>query len=286
MPLVINIILIVLFSLFPLFLWGYGSTVLSAHEWNRTRFFYGILSGLLSVGGVYFLRSYLLQADNIRILTFLGILLSISITSLVATWYGSIYVRVFLQKVVLLHGGLFLSGYILFEGVRYIMPPEYISLSLISSLLGVIFAAMLEEGVKHISSIGLTAREFRFTRRDLLIFAFFITLGFVFFENLLYFILSIHANPGTLFFMGMTRSTLSLLAHLLSVSIGIIFWWKALSYGVFSLRYSVFCMVGFFGATLSHALFNILIQSGSVIGVMIFGIVSYILWTRWMTPAL
>ncbi len=174
----------------------------------------------------------------------------------------------------------------LFEAIRAFIPSEYMSLSLLTSLFGVIFAAMLEEGVKHISSIGLTAREFRFTRRDLLIFAFFITLGFVFFENLLYFILSIHANPGTLFFMGISRSTLSLLAHLLSVSIGIIAWWKALSYGVFSLRYSIFCILGFLGAILSHAFFNILIQSGSFIGVMLFGVVSYVVWTRWMTVPL
>lgn len=149
-------------------------------------------------------------------------------------------------------------------------------------LIGIIFAATLEEGVKHISSIGLTAREFRFSRRELLIFSFFITLGFVFCENLLYFVLALHSSPGTLIAIGFSRSIFSLLAHLLSASICVLFWWKALSYGVFSLRYSIIFILGFIGAVTAHALFNTLIQSNNLLGVILFGGVSYIAWTKWM----
>lgn len=90
---ILNIFLIILFSLFPIFLWGYGVSLLSAHEWNRARFFYGILSGMLSVGIVYFFRAFLLQSDGIRVLTFIGILFAISGASFVATYYGSPFIR-------------------------------------------------------------------------------------------------------------------------------------------------------------------------------------------------
>lgn len=166
--------------------------------------------------------------------------------------------------------------------MQKVVPSGTISVAMFSSLVGIIFAATLEEGVKHISSIGLTAREFRFSRRDLLVFSFFITLGFVFCENVLYFILAFHSTPGTLLAIGISRSIFSLLAHLLSASICILFWWKALSYGVFSIRYSITFVFGCIIAIASHALFNFLIQSNNLLGVILFGIVSYIAWTKWM----
>lgn len=40
---IFSIILIFFFAFFPIFLWGYAMNMLSHHEWNRARFFYGMI---------------------------------------------------------------------------------------------------------------------------------------------------------------------------------------------------------------------------------------------------
>ena len=52
-------ILFLLFACFPILLWGYGVNMLSYHEWNRSRFLYGMIGGGLSVVVIYFLRNIL-----------------------------------------------------------------------------------------------------------------------------------------------------------------------------------------------------------------------------------
>lgn len=57
----LKIIIIVLFSSFPILLWGYGTTFLSHHIWNRARFFSGLIAGGISVGMIGIFEKYLEQ---------------------------------------------------------------------------------------------------------------------------------------------------------------------------------------------------------------------------------
>jgi hypothetical protein len=53
-----SLIILVFFALFPLLLWGYGINFLSAHEWNRARFFSGMIGGGISVLLLFLQREF------------------------------------------------------------------------------------------------------------------------------------------------------------------------------------------------------------------------------------
>lgn len=109
-------------------------------------------------------------------------------------------------------------------------------------LSGIFFAiflnAFLEEISKHFSSLALLGAKFRFSLRDLLIFAFCSAIGFTFVENFLYFFLGNSSGFSLIF-----RSIFTFSAHLLSAVICTVFWWKSLSYKIFSWKYFLFFII-------------------------------------------
>lgn len=280
---IFSIILIFLFAFFPIFLWGYAMNMLSDHEWNRARFFYGMIWWGISVGVIYFLHDFLLSSFFSRIFAIVTILFLLLVFVLVASRYGSGYVRTFLRKIALLHAGLFLIFFVIIETLLYFFEADISRfLPVISTFSAILFAAALEESLKHLSSVWLTAKEFRFSRRDLLVFGFFITLGFVFIENILYLMKAYHLGTLAILSTGFTRSVFSLLAHLFAASICAMVWWKALSYKVFSMRYSLTFIGWFILASLAHFLFNTLANYNLQIGIMIYVIVAYVAFTQWL----
>lgn len=118
-------------------------------------------------------------------------------------------------------------------------------------LFPVFFAAFFEETAKHLTTVGLLSRDFRFSLRDLSFFTFFIVLGFVFFENIFY-IFQEGISPLAVVF----RSFFVLSVHLFAAMICTFFWWKALSYSFFSFRYLFYFFLGFLLATGVHAFYN------------------------------
>ena len=134
----------------------------------------------------------------------------------------------------------------------------------------ILIAAYFEEASKHLSTVGMLSKDFHFTRRDLAFFALSIVLGFVFFENILY----VFALGGDILLIWY-RSLFTLSAHLLSTLVCTWIWWKALSYPFFSLRYIGWFLVGFFGATLLHALYNLSVQGGSILTMILFLVGAY-----------
>lgn len=197
--------------------------------------------------------------------------------------HGSAYVKVFLRKTALLHAGLFLILYILLEsGIFFLLPRGMNLLPLVGSISGFLFAAAIEESTKHLSSVGLTAKEFRFSRKDLLIFIFFISLGFVCIENLLYLVRAFPLGIYPLIVTGVSRSLFGLLAHLFSASICVMFWWKALSYGVFSLKYILIFLTGFILASISHITFNLLVSIAPLWSVLVYAFIAYFAFTQWL----
>lgn len=191
--------------------------------------------------------------------------------------------KVFLRKIAFLHAGIFIFLYILLEvGIGFLPDSLTNILPMVAGISSFLFAASLEESLKHLSSVGLTAKQFRFSRRDLLVFGFFITLGFVFLENILYLIKAYPLGFGNIFLTGITRSIFSLLSHLFAASICVMMWWKALSYGVFSFRYVMIFLSGFLLASFAHLFFNELVASGNMIFVIIFSLIAYFSFTQWL----
>jgi hypothetical protein len=45
----LSLLVIALFSMFPLLLWGYGTIYLSENVWNRARFIFGLGGGAIAV---------------------------------------------------------------------------------------------------------------------------------------------------------------------------------------------------------------------------------------------
>lgn len=284
----LSIILIIAFWLLPVYLWWYGVSLLSSHEWNRIRFFYGLLGGWLSVGIIYMLWLFLRTDSLMRLYALLGVIGLLLVFVWIATLRGSAYVRVFLRKLAFLHAGIFIILYLLIEGMTHLSPhmtETWYLYPLVSGLVGYMFAWALEEWVKHLSTVWLTAKEFRFSRRDLLVFWFFITLWFVMVENLLYLIQAYRWGVLAIFSTGITRSVFSLLAHLFAASICIIFWWKALSYGVFSWKYIFFFVSGFLLASIVHTLYNTMISLYGILPGAIVAVIAYIFFTQWLVES-
>lgn len=280
---IFSLIFFVLFAFFPIFLWGYGMNMLSRHEWNRERFFYGMIGGGLSVGVIYFLQDFLEGSLLLRIFALWVILALLLGFVWIASGRWSPYVKVFLRKIAFLHAGIFLILYIILEiGIGFLPDSLTNTLPMVAGISSFLFAASLEESLKHLSSVGLTAKQFRFSRRDLLIFGFFITLGFVFLENILYLAKVYPLGLGNIFLTGITRSIFSLLSHLFAASICVMMWWKALSYGVFSFRYILTFLIGFLLASFAHLFFNELVASWNMIFVVIFSLVAYFSFTQWL----
>lgn len=280
MPTIGSALLILIFSSFPLFLWGYGTRYLSHHLWNRGRFFAGMIGGGLSVIailiGEIFTSRYTLWSMLFVFLSVMTITVGLALALMRG---GSPYIRTFLRKSALLHIWLIVGFFVVILLVTDFTQSPVLTLSL-SALFGVLFSASLEEWVKHISTLGLTAREFRFSRRDFLIFTFFITLGFVTIENLIYLIKAFPQWTNIVFFTGFSRICFALPIHVLSASICVIIWWRALSYRVFSLQYCLTFLYGFAGAVAVHALYNNFISGQQIFFVILLALFGYYFFTQ------
>lgn len=279
---ILSIITIVVFSTFPLLFWAYGDIFLRDHAWNRLRFFGGLFGWALSVGIIMMFETYF-SWNNLAILGgLIWVLWLLSVIMLYAIKNGSPYIRWFLYQILWLHFALLvvMIGFWFFG--RYMTVSTSIPFLSLGWIVGFFISAYLEEGVKHISSIGLSSRDFRFSRRDLLLFTFFITLGFVMLENILYLIRAYDEGWKNIVFTGLYRLFFALPLHVFAASICVMLWWRALSYRLFSLRYILYFISGFIIATLVHTLYNHLIDGGYFFPLIILTGVGYMAFTQWI----
>ncbi len=277
-----SIILIIFFSLFPLLLWGYGNIYLSEHLWNRVRFFAGTLGWVISVGSILLFKEWLTSTGASQIWAVIWVFLVLWGVISGVIMYGSPYIRGFLRRTLFLHIGLFSLILYGWWYLREYIPMNTWSLSFFAGISWFFIAAYLEEGVKHISSIGLTAKDFRFSQIDFLLFTFFITLGFVTGENILYLREAYTSGILSVMITGIYRVFFALPLHVFAASICVMFWWKALSYDFFSWRYIVFFLSGFISATIIHSIYNLLIEKNSFILLIIFVGIGYMAFTQWI----
>lgn len=282
MTMFISFILIIGFSIIPLLFWWYGNVFLREHRWNRARFFGGMFWGWISVWVILLFESFFDGNIISQIYALFSALLVISLITIPIIKKWSLYIQGFFLKLLWLHFLIFfliiLLGYI---GVSSIDAGYFQALSL-WSISGYVIAAYLEEWLKHISSIGLSSNDFRFSRRDLLVFTFFITLGFITLENLLYFHQAYDDGIWIIFLTWIQRIFFALPLHIFAASICVMLWWKALSYKLFSWRYILFFTLWFLLATGVHTLYNILIVWGYILPIIILTGVWYMAFTQWI----
>ncbi len=200
---------------------------------------------------------------------FIGYFLILTFIILGLTLFGSRFARVFLQKIALVHAILLLIVLLCIYMLRQggdIIP------SITPAIALLLLTPFLEEGAKHLWTVWLMGRDFHFSQKDIISFTFFVVLGFVFAENFLYLVRGDFSLSTWIW-----RSFFSLVAHVFSALICAHYWWKALSYPLFSLRYILTFIIWFILAGGAHMLYNTLASAGSIVGLIMYAIVGYIL---------
>lgn len=177
-----------------------------------------------------------------------------------------------MRKIALLHTILIFFV----TGITVILT-HYLSGSLIvpALLSSILLASFFEETTKHFASIGLIGKDFQFSKQDIILFTFFVAIGFVFIENIFYFIRG-DLSLGQWVF----RSFFTLILHVFAAVVCSYFWWKALSYRLFSPRYIITFILGFILASSIHAVYNLSLAKGNIALVLIFAGVGYVVFTR------
>ncbi len=254
----------------PIYLWAFAVTIFDGENMlNRVRFWIGMASGAISVTLVYLITHFL--DKNIFVFLFVPlaffVLLYVFVLILIA--FGNEFAKGFLRKIVTIHSVWILVLLFLTTLISYLFSDSVLFATLVFP---VFFAAFFEETTKHLSTVGLLAKDFRFSHRQLSFFTFFVVLGFVFFENIFYVFEGGYSIGITLY-----RSIFTFSAHLFAALICTFFWWKALSEKFFSIRYLVYFFAGFLLAIVSHTLYNIFLSSGNI-----FIIFPYMVATFWL----
>lgn len=258
-------------ALLPVYIWGYWISYLSGTPWNRPRFLLGMIIWSLSVLLVWLFSYFSLTRVDILFAGWVFFVLLSAVIYLMI-YRGSTYARWLLLRfatvnifsiAIILFGSLFAAHSIPGGAILFI------------SVVPLLISSLIEESSKHLMSIWLMSHDFAFSRRDIVIFTLFVVLGFVFAENLLY-LFQWHLSLSTWIF----RSFFSLIAHLLASIICAYAWWRAIWYEPASFHYIAIFSLGFISATLTHLLYNMILEQGSMIGLGLYTIVAYIVVTR------
>lgn len=153
-----------------------------------------------------------------------------------------------------------------------------IFVTLSSIIIVYIFIAFLEESMKHIALYG--SIDSILERRDILLFAVYSALGFVFLENTIYLTnIGEHAGFGGTFFSTLfSRSIVSLLLHIfasLILALGFIKYTERIGMP------AVFAFVqGLFGAVFVHMLFNVSLTYGKSGIILLYIFIGYFFFTK------
>ncbi|PID84606.1 hypothetical protein CSB09_00085 [Candidatus Gracilibacteria bacterium] len=258
----------------PLYLWAYGATRIEGDDrLLQGRFWAGIFSGGVSVGLTWLLASGLQDFSPLvffggavgvfmffYILVLIYTYLSPSISSGLIRRMARIHLLfIFLLLWAVLLASFFLTGSLVFGAL----------------LLPLFIAAFFEETTKHLATLGLIGKNITFSQKDMMLFAFYVVLGFVCIENILY--LQVY---GFDFWTWVFRSTFTFSAHLLSATLCTLAWYKALSYPLAGWRYFLYFFLGFFAATLVHMGFNYFVETNHFLMLFVYLGAGYIIFTQ------
>lgn len=262
-------------ALLPVYLWGYGISYLLDTPWNRRRFLMGMVIGSLSVGWVWLFSH--IEIDNYKNI-FLSSIIFIGVIFIFIFFLiqqGSSIARWLLKKFTIINSIIIVAVFIGSIMIANSLEWWYI---LMIAIIPFLLSALIEESSKHLMSIGLMSQDFRFSRSDIIIFTFFVVLGFVFVENLLYLVQVIQGKLSLTTWI--FRSFFTLIAHLISAIICAYAWWRALSYEPFSYQYIIIFTFWFTLAVMAHLGYNMAMNAGHIIGIYIYMLIGYILITK------
>jgi hypothetical protein len=262
-------------ALLPVYLWGYGISYLLDTPWNRRRFLMGMVIGSLSVGWVWLFSH--IEIDNYKNI-FLSSIIFIGVIFIFIFFLiqqGSSIARWLLKKFTIINSIIIVAVFIGSIMIANSLEWWYI---LMIAIIPFLLSALIEESSKHLMSIGLMSQDFRFSRSDIIIFTFFVVLGFVFVENLLYLVQVIQGKLSLTTWI--FRSFFTLIAHLISAIICAYAWWRALSYEPFSYQYIIIFTFWFTLAVMAHLGYNMALNAGHIIGIYIYMLIGYILITK------
>lgn len=262
-------------ALLPVYLWGYGISYLLDTPWNRRRFLIGMVIGSISVSFVWLFSH--IEIDYYKNILMSSIIFIVFIIFFIffLIQQGSSIARWLLKKFTTINSIVIITIFIWSFLIANWLEWWHILMLAISPFL---FSAIIEESSKHLMSIGLMSQDFRFSRSDIIIFTFFVVLGFIFVENLLYLIQVIQGKLTLTTWI--FRSFFTLIAHLISASICAYSWWKALSYEPFSYQYITIFALWFILAVISHLGYNMALSYGYIVGIYIYMIIGYIFITK------
>jgi len=153
----------------------------------------------------------------------------------------------------------------------FLVLPQYSSIAVF--LTSFFLSAIAEEWAKHLSSLWLLSQDFHFSQKDIIFFTFFSVLGFIFAENLLYLIVGNFSLQTWIW-----RSFISLIIHIFSAGVCAFFWWRSLSYTLFSLLSIGTFTFGIGLASIIHASANFLLQGGHIFWLFVFFFIWYTLF--------
>ncbi len=305
---ILSLLVIIAVTFLPVFLWGYIFSYLHNDNFDRERFFIGIISGGFSVGTLVLFPKILgieestltklsieFLTNERNILFLLLLLVSNTLISITTTWFllwrkgRSLDVRAVISYVGMQFWLILIAFFVLFSIAQIFhtsgITPNNIAFlsSIFLGILSYSFASSLEESGKHISFLGSTRILLRQKLSEIILITLFIALGFVWIENILYLINTLSKQSlGWVVEVWILRSLFSLVIHIFAASVCTYFWFHASFHALGSLRYSLWFLSGFFLASILHALYNYAVAQNAILILFWFFALAYFLLTKWL----
>ncbi|MDD2745757.1 MAG: PrsW family glutamic-type intramembrane protease [Candidatus Gracilibacteria bacterium] len=295
-------ILTILLASVPIVLWGYVFSYYDGIVFKIHKFLFGGIAGAVSIVPIIYateIYEYLSLPGFLKVLS----QSQVSTTDFFSAFIASYWIPVVLFLVFLVVFsfsqifqlkrtffriiGMIFGTSLLLAGIAVAFPTfgtgqldiqGNIFVTLSSIIIVYIFIAFLEESMKHIALYG--SIDSILERRDILLFAVYSALGFVFLENTIYLTnIGEHAGFGSTFFSTLfTRSVVSLLLHIfasLILALGFIKYTERIGMP------AVFAFVqGLFGAVFVHMLFNVSLTYGKSGIILLYIFIGYFFFTK------
>lgn len=295
-------LLTILLASVPVVIWGYVFSYYDGVVFRLHKFVYGGIAGAVSIVPILYAAQIYEYASFTGFLTVLS-RMGNSLPEFVGAFLASFWVPVGVFLVFLLafsFSNLLKLRYTLFRVVGMILATSVVLgllakffpvfgrgeltiqgnvfMTLSSIILVYVFVALLEETMKHVSLYGSISALFE--RKDILLFAVYSALGFVFLENIVY-LSGIGENSGfgsSFFGTLASRSIVSLLLHVFASLILALGFIKYTRLGGLSAMMAF--VQGLLGAVFVHALFNVSLTYGKSGIIMLYIFVGYFFFTK------
>jgi RsiW-degrading membrane proteinase PrsW (M82 family) len=299
---IFQILLTILLASVPIVLWGYVFSYYDGIEFKLHKFIFGSIAGAVSIVPIIY------ASQVYEYLSFSGFLTVFSQSSweamnflktfLLSFWIPVILFLIFLaafsfsqlldlKKTFFRIIAMIFGTSVLLAGIALVFPTfgsgqldiqGNVFVTLSSIIVVYIFIAFLEESMKHFAVFGSIGASLE--RRDIILFAVYSALGFVFLENIIYLTnIGQNAGFGSAFFGTLfSRSIVSLLLHIfasLILALGFIKYTERIGFP------AVFAFVqGLIGSVIIHMLFNVSLTYGKSGIILLYMFIGYFFFTK------